>query len=523
MKKTTDVKAHTKHTKSGKIVNVKASKREYDAAEDIAKEAIRKAKGAGSEFEKRKAKPTDYDQYGFTKEEFEAWYENTDPKTFRKVEKALKEVMGADGWKAFKKSDAYNEYTKGGADKFFKKSLRTMEAFTGKKSDKPESKVSDKSAVGISKDDWNDYYGAGGSGSSKAGKNIDSAVRKYLGAKAYKKWAEYQDNSDDNGGSYKGFLKQIEKFKNGDYESAAKGKSKKDKESHEKEYGEKTSKMSYDDLKKKYSIAIHPAHDDKAAARKYSKLLSPMIEERIKSGKATAWDRKIADKLGIGSSKESITDSSKSDRTKYMGVTMDGGQKYYVAGNKVYSKVGDKMVELRKGSDKGTKEGIPSKLYNDILFKAIDTTHKRNKIAPKVADSSKGKSTDFSKDWNKYATKDALQKLSFDDRRALNQAVTEAYKGKTFKLDNSDSHVYYKVAGFGITNEGTSAPESRKQFGVYMKPYSTGASDPGGYRYIPLKDLDKYDESKIKPSASKPQSDAEFLSGMYKKYYRKRF
>lgn len=54
MKKTTNVKGYTKRTKKGKVVNVKASKREYDAAEDIAKEAIKKAVGAGNELKKKK-------------------------------------------------------------------------------------------------------------------------------------------------------------------------------------------------------------------------------------------------------------------------------------------------------------------------------------------------------------------------------------------------------------------------------------------------------------------------------------
>lgn len=52
MKKQTKVKGYTKHV-NGKTVNVKESKREYESAEDIAKDAIKKAKGAGNELKKK--------------------------------------------------------------------------------------------------------------------------------------------------------------------------------------------------------------------------------------------------------------------------------------------------------------------------------------------------------------------------------------------------------------------------------------------------------------------------------------
>lgn len=53
MKKEKQIKAHTRRTKSGKTVAVKAHTAKYDAA-DMAKEALKK-KGAGAEFVARKS------------------------------------------------------------------------------------------------------------------------------------------------------------------------------------------------------------------------------------------------------------------------------------------------------------------------------------------------------------------------------------------------------------------------------------------------------------------------------------
>ena len=50
MKKETNVKAHTRRTKSGKTVTVKAHTQKYDAAEE-AQKALKKKKGAGSELD----------------------------------------------------------------------------------------------------------------------------------------------------------------------------------------------------------------------------------------------------------------------------------------------------------------------------------------------------------------------------------------------------------------------------------------------------------------------------------------
>lgn len=137
MKKEKTVRTYQRRTKTGKLVTVKQHTAKYDAAEML-KEAAKK-KGAGEELEKLKkkaqVKPTvepevKDDALGFTSDEFKQWYHwdmENDPKNkaAKKVEKALKEKMGAKGYKQY-----FNEMTEGysarGHNKAFKEiSLNT--------------------------------------------------------------------------------------------------------------------------------------------------------------------------------------------------------------------------------------------------------------------------------------------------------------------------------------------------------------------------------------------------------------
>lgn len=172
MQKEKQVKTYQRRTKSGKMTTVKAHTAKYNAAEDIAKEIIKKKKGAGKELEELKKKPvqlelplwedekekeekkevkepetkepkaakskkttskskTESSEPAFTKEDFKAWYHwdtENDPKNAaaKKVEKALKKQMGAkeykkyfdsmtDGWSARGHLKAYNALSSGSA------------------------------------------------------------------------------------------------------------------------------------------------------------------------------------------------------------------------------------------------------------------------------------------------------------------------------------------------------------------------------------------------------------------------
>lgn len=244
--------------------------------------------------------------YGFTADEYKAWYhwdQDADPKnkSALKVEKALKAKMGAKGYKKYfdEMSDSYSSrghnkaykaldaeatvpkkdaktpkepskiatpnsieeiakaglkrvsvhygkgdkksatyYTDGkqvyepGEDGYLKKITKNkMVPEARKLIDPPKSRASHKeNSMGFSSLDWEATYGGGATGvdSDAAMRKIDKAARKYLGAKAYNKWAKYQDDSDDTGGSYKGFIKQLKRFKEGkdDWKSAPKNSGK---------------------------------------------------------------------------------------------------------------------------------------------------------------------------------------------------------------------------------------------------------------------------------------------------------
>lgn len=211
-----------------------------------------------------------------------------------------------------------------------------------------------KSSIGISQSDWDDVYGVGGAGTSAAMKRIDSAARKYLGAKAYNKWAKYQDDSDDTGGSYKGFLKQLEKFKEGKGDEYAKQSAKESSEHLSRSFAaqrrEYPSKMSYAELKEKYTTAIHPAIDHKADARKYKKILLPLVEQRVKDGNGSKWDKKFLKEMGKSSESSKSKDSKISDSSlKAKGYVSfkDFGTTLYIGkrGKAVYMKTSKGIVK----------------------------------------------------------------------------------------------------------------------------------------------------------------------------------
>lgn len=143
MKKEKTVKTHTRKLKSGKQVTVKQHTASYDAADVVAD--VLKKKGAGGELEQLKKKkaikpePVEkediYSEYGFTKDEFAEWYEGTGSKADKKVEKILRKAMGRKAYNELSDSAADN-YRKGGANSFFKKSIKAMKETTSSDSSK---------------------------------------------------------------------------------------------------------------------------------------------------------------------------------------------------------------------------------------------------------------------------------------------------------------------------------------------------------------------------------------------------
>ena len=176
---------------------------------------------AGYSFKKAQGKGGKYWEVSKGKETKADSSKITTPNSIEEIAKAgLKRVSVRYG-KGDKKSATY--YTDGkqvyepGEDGYLKKIAKNkMVPEARKLIDPPKSRASHKeNSMGFSSLDWEASYGNGATGvdSDAAMRKIDKAARKYLGAKAYKKWAAYQDDSDDTGDSYKGFIKQLEKFK----------------------------------------------------------------------------------------------------------------------------------------------------------------------------------------------------------------------------------------------------------------------------------------------------------------------
>lgn len=159
MKKEKTIRTYQRRTKTGKVVTVKQHTAKYDAAEAL-KEAAKK-KGAGDELEnlKKKVKPEkvkvekpaeDAPDYGFTADEYKAWYhwdQDADPKnkSALKVEKALKKQMGT---KAYNKyfDEMSDNYSARGHNKAFKGLGDTLSMGDSKKK-AAEAKTSKKSST----------------------------------------------------------------------------------------------------------------------------------------------------------------------------------------------------------------------------------------------------------------------------------------------------------------------------------------------------------------------------------------
>lgn len=256
MKKEKTVKTHTRKTKSGKTVTVKQHTAKYDAAEQ-AKDIVKKA-GAGAELERvKKAKMQEdpYKDFGFTAEEFAEWYEGTGSAADKKVEKALRKALGR---KAYDELNdvAAEGYKKGGAAKFFTKEVgvvkpaaketptpkepkakKTKEETPVVKEKTPRGKKSDKvHASGITEEDWDHYQNDGSD--QKIVSRVERALKKYLGAKGYEAYGDYQDKSINGEGvslegDYKSSMALLDKFKKGKGAVVEKKLSKKYKEALE--------------------------------------------------------------------------------------------------------------------------------------------------------------------------------------------------------------------------------------------------------------------------------------------------
>lgn len=367
MKKEKNIKAYQRRTKTGKMVTVKAHTAKYDAAEELKKAAAR-ALGAGGELMSKKAKRQEvspYDDFGFTKDEFSEWYEGTGSKADKKVEKALKKILGR---------KAYTE-------------------------------LNDRAA---------DSYKAGG--------------------------------------AHKFFTKESKSFSSADSPSSA-----------------------YKEAKKRYVDNMPKAMT---------------VEEAIKYHKKNAPKKnEFGDRIGV----------TKSDEAKL---------RQYLSGERDFPKASDILKSLRNSVHENKKEGLDVERYKDG-FSAGGTKEqwksflkaKKGKPYPKL-DEDTDKSTGYSKvskvpTWTvesakKINSKESFRKLSKESRMALNDFIRTQYKGQKYDLGYPSGNVHYVVDGYAITNEGGAIPESRKKFGVRLKPVSAGPGDPGSYRYLAIEDLKKY-------------------------------
>lgn len=193
MKKEKTVKAYTRHSKSGKTVQVRQHTASYESADEMAKQALKNKKGAGDELKSAKKKMVEDDNdYGFSAADYKEWYNwdmNEDPKNpaALKVEKALKKKLGRKGYQKYF-DDMSDNYTSRGAGKNFRGLSKLFESSTtGTKSKTPKAPQGDKtktakdiarSAKDSSKSSTTSTTGAGADWSKAT---VDKVDREYGG------------------------------------------------------------------------------------------------------------------------------------------------------------------------------------------------------------------------------------------------------------------------------------------------------------------------------------------------------
>ena len=452
--------------------------------------------------------------YGFTADEYKAWYhwdQDADPKnkTALKVEKALKKQMGT---KAYNKyfDDLTDNYSARGHNKAFKGLSETLSAGAEKKT-------------------------------SASGKESKSQLTKEIAQQdKYVKHLMrlHKDGvKDKQMGSYiaaeQKILSDLKKHK-GDFE-------RRDLDSIEEKFAKK-SKLSYmeDGLYrgkdgKVYRISVHPltgeatlhsmtgvstgkssSKSDDEKPRMHTiktpkgtttlpvmKTLGKVGETRYtydsagniyKPGKAGGAphiklsDKKateILDKLNISSRKfsaqvkESFSKGTTPKKPKSTaGVTVGASAVKY--NGKTYMVTKDGSVETSTGRKVGKT------LSAKVLKEKEGTTSLG--IPPK---GSKSKSSKV-KSWDMKSvsglTKQAFRKLPSESREALDSFMKEHYKGKKFDLGHP--YGYYTVGGISITNEHTNASESKKKLAVKLIPH-VSFGDPGSPRYATIEGLKK--------------------------------
>lgn len=119
MQKQKKVRAYTRKLKSGKTIVVKAHTAKYDASNKT--KPIKESVGAGEELRKVKTSVSiDPEKWGFTKDEFNEWYEGTGSKEDKKVARLLKKKLGTKEYNKLSDLAATN-YEKGDSTSFFRK------------------------------------------------------------------------------------------------------------------------------------------------------------------------------------------------------------------------------------------------------------------------------------------------------------------------------------------------------------------------------------------------------------------
>ena len=122
MKKEKVVKAHKRRTKTGKVVTVRQHTASYDASDKL-KESIKK-EGAGDELKEIRDKSV-YEDFNFSQEEFQEWYEGTGSDADLKVTAELYRLFGNKKFEELNNLAADN-YKKQSSDDFFKKNIQGM-------------------------------------------------------------------------------------------------------------------------------------------------------------------------------------------------------------------------------------------------------------------------------------------------------------------------------------------------------------------------------------------------------------
>lgn len=217
MKKEKTIKTYQRRTKSGKLTTVKQHTARYDAAE-AAKEALKKAKGAGREFEKGKRKPIEEEltdeekKLAMAQEVLDTPLEKGhDKKNWLENRRKAKEVINSIKGKK-DKDPKKDPITKSAKDKAEAHS-KSLKAPGFEKSPKTATKPvngkgkTEKSAPTISPEDYKAWYhwDQEKDPKNKAALSVEKALKTKMGTKEYNKYFNKVSDEYSSRGHLKGY------------------------------------------------------------------------------------------------------------------------------------------------------------------------------------------------------------------------------------------------------------------------------------------------------------------------------